>query len=82
MKVCAVRDRAIDSYMQPIFVVAVGQAIRSFSDEVNRSDSPFGSHPEDYDLYLIGEFSEDVGLLIPCTPPKLLCVGKDVKVPV
>lgn len=79
MKVCAVRDRAVDSFGQPIFVRAIGEAMRSFMDELNREGSPMGAHPEDYDLYHIGDFDDQTGLLIACTPVKMLAVGKDVK---
>ena len=58
---CAVKDRALDAFMQPFFVDSIGVAVRSFSDEVNRAESPMNSHPEDYDLYHVGFFDEDTG---------------------
>lgn len=75
--VLAVRDRALNAFMQPLFTPAVGVAIRSFSDEVNRQDSPMFSHPEDYDLYDIGLYDDEAGQLQPATP-RMVCVGKDV----
>lgn len=75
--ICAVRDRAIDAYMQPIFCQAIGQAIRIFIDEVNRKESPMNSHPEDYDLYHIGEYDEDTGHLSAISP-RQIAIGKDV----
>lgn len=78
--VCAVRDRALDAFMQPIFVPAVGLAIRSFSDEVNRPDSPMFSHSDDYDLYLIGSYDDSVGALVP-ESPRQVAIGKDMKRP-
>lgn len=78
-RILAVRDRAIDAFGQPIFVLAIGQGVRSFADEINRADSAFGSHPEDYDLYHIGEYDDATGILIAVTPPKLVAVGKDLK---
>lgn len=80
LKVCAVRDRAVDSFMQPIFVRAVGQATRSFVDEVNKPDSPMFAHPEDYDLYMIGDYDDEKGVLIGCDP-KMIVTGKEVKTP-
>lgn len=77
-KIVAIRDRAVDAFGQPIFVVALGQGIRSFMDEMNNKESSLAAHPEDYDLYHIGEFDEDTGLLIACTPPKMIAVGKDM----
>lgn len=76
--VVAVRDRALDSFGSPIFVVATGQAIRSFSDEVNNPESPFAKHPDDYDLYQLGMFDQDEGTLVPIGTPKLLVIGKDL----
>lgn len=77
LKVFAVRDRAIDAYGQPFFVPAVGLALRSFSDEVNRSGSPMNSHPDDYDLYEVGEWDDSTGTLFPITP-RMVSIGKDV----
>jgi hypothetical protein len=77
--VVAIRDRAMDSFGNPIFVVAIGQAIRSFSDEVNRKapDNALAAHPEDYDMFVLGEF-DDVTGLFSGGPPKQIAIGKDL----
>lgn len=75
--VYAVRDRAIDSFGQPIFCLAQGEALRSFMDEVNRAGSPMQAHPDDYDLYHIGTFDEATGTLVGLDA-KMVCVGKEV----
>lgn len=75
--ITAVRDRAIDAFGIPIFVLAQGEALRSFMDEINRPGSPFNAHPDDYDLYLIGAYDETTGEVIPETP-RMICVGKEV----
>jgi hypothetical protein len=80
--ICAVKDRAADAFGRPLFVPSVGLAIRSFSDEVNRSDSEnqMFNHSDDFDLYEIGSFDDNTGI-IECHPqPKLLSLGKSVKV--
>ena len=61
MKMYAIYDRAIEAFGQPIFVKAQGQAIRSFMDECKNPESQFNKHPEDYELYYIGEFDETKG---------------------
>lgn len=78
MKVVSVRDSAVDAFMNPFVVPAVGAAIRSFSDEVNRYDASnaMNKHPDDYDLYEIGSFDPQTGLLESCTP-RVLIRGKD-----
>jgi len=77
-KVVAIRDKAIEAFGQPIFVSAVGQAVRSFGDEVKRVDQNNGinKHPEDYDLFLLGTYDDQTGELYSQTP-EVVAVGKD-----
>jgi len=79
--VVSVRDRAADTFGRPFFVVAVAQAIRSFSDEVNRADkdNPLFNHPEDFDLYELASFDDDSGLFVALSQPRMVAVGKDLK---
>jgi hypothetical protein len=80
--ICSVKDRAADAFGRPLFVYSVGLAIRSFSDEVNRQDkdNQMYNHPDDFDLFELGTFDESTGI-IECLPqPKLLTLGKSVKV--
>lgn len=80
--VMAVRDRAADSFGQPFFVAALGQGVRMFIDEVNRegADNALFAHPEDFDLYVVGEYDDLKGVLCPAVEgPRMLSVGKDVK---
>lgn len=80
--ICAVKDRAADAFGRPLFVPSVGLAIRSFSDEVNRSDSEnqMFNHSDDFDLYEIGSFDDNTGIIDCHAQPKLLSLGKSVKV--
>lgn len=79
-KVLAVRDRAIDAFGQPFFSVSVGGAIRGFSDEVNRAgeNNQLNKHPEDFDLYLLGEFDDATGKF-ETQDPSQVAIGKDLK---
>jgi hypothetical protein len=65
--------------MNPFYVVARGQAIRAFSDEVNRrpAETDLARHPEDFELYLLGEFDESGGRFTSHEPVSLIR-GKDV----
>nr|QJB18943.1 MAG: nonstructural protein [Microvirus sp.] len=78
---CSVKDRAADAFGRPMFVPSTGVAIRSFSDEVNRSDSEnqLFNHPDDFDLYEFGEFDDNSGIFSLHEQPKLLTLGKQVK---
>lgn len=75
----AVRDRALNAYMQPFFVPSVGVAVRSFADEVNRAESPFHAHPEDFDLYQIGMYDDANGRLEAAAEPRQVAIGKEHK---
>lgn len=67
--VMAVYDSKAEMFNQPIFFKAKGEAIRAFSDEVNRDKSAMNAHPEDYTLFLIGEYDVESGLLTPLMTP-------------
>lgn len=78
-KVLAIRDRAIDSYGQPFYSTSTGGAVRSFSDEINRADAnnQLYKHPEDFDLFLLGEFDDQTGEFDTVRPAQV-AVGKDL----
>lgn len=81
LKIFAVRDRQGESFAAPMFIPMPGQAIRSFTDEVNRSagDNPLFAHPDDFDLYQLGDFDTSTGRFV-CPPdPVPLVLGKNVK---
>jgi len=82
LNICTVKDRAADAYGRPMFVPSTGVAIRSFSDEINRNnaDNQLYNHPDDFDLYELGQFDDNTGLFTLHEQPKLLSLGKQVKI--
>lgn len=74
-----VKDRATNLFGTPMFLMATGQATRSFSDEVNRKEAgnQLNSHPDDFDLYTLGFFDSDAGAF-ETFAPELVVRGKDV----
>ena len=58
--VCAMRDSASDAFGVPMFMASLGQATRSFADEVNRSaeNNMLNKHPEDFELFHIGYYDD------------------------
>lgn len=75
--ICAVRDRAVDAFGQPFFCKHQNEAVRSFTDEVNREGSVFYAHPDDYDLYSIGTY-DDATAAVVSTGVGMLATGKGV----
>lgn len=81
LQVFAVRDRAMNGYLQPFFLQSEGLAIRSFTDEINRADpkNPMFAHADDYDLYHLGTFDDETGTFA-TKQPKQICIGKQVAI--
>jgi hypothetical protein len=80
--IVSVKDRAAGAFGRPFFVPSVGIAIRSFADEVNRQadDNQMNKHPDDFDLYDLGTYDDETGI-ITCHPaPVELAQAKQVKV--
>lgn len=65
MLMCAVYDKGIEAYMQPFFVRHKSEAIRSFADAVGKADTPFCTHPEDFTLFVLGEYDDNTGAIVP-----------------
>lgn len=79
MHIFAIRDRALGAYMQPWVAQTPGLATRMFQDELGNKEGQMFRHPDDYDLYHIGEFNQDTGVLVPKTSAQLLASGKNLK---
>ena len=78
--IVSVKDRAAEVFTRPFFVPHRNVAVRDFTDEINRAaaDNPLNKHPDDFDLYLLGQFDDTVGSFIREGAPTVLVRGKDV----
>lgn len=86
MFVFSVKDLGAQCFSRPQFFDSVGRAQRAFMDEVNRPAAPGGpsndlfSHPDDFELYQLGEFDDSNGQIFPLKDgPKLISQAKLVK---
>ena len=81
-KLVSVFDSASGVYARPFPVVAIGQAMRDFTDEINRDDkdNALFKHPEDYALFVLGDFDDSSGFLLANEVPTMIVRGKDVAV--
>lgn len=77
LKVFGVRDGKAEAFLQPFFSGTAGSAIRAFDDAINGEKSPIAVHPSDYTLYELGEFDDNSGSIVACSPLKLLGCGSD-----
>lgn len=76
--IVAVQDRALAAFNRPFFVPTRGAAIRAFSDEINKTDSPMHAHPDDFDLYELGNWDDETGKFDNSTPPQQIAIGKNL----
>jgi len=65
MKMFTIFDNKADVYSPPFYALTDHAAVRTFSDAVNTTDSPYNKHPEDYALFLIGDFDDRTGCITP-----------------
>lgn len=61
MKIYSIKDQAVEAFAQPFFVKAQGVAVRMFMDETNNEQSQINKHPEDFELWYLGEFDDETG---------------------
>ena len=74
----AIRDVHV-GFNQPMTDINDNTAIRNFSYAINNpGNGVMNFQPKDYDLYRIGEFDTDSGLLIPEPVPVLVVSGLSV----
>lgn len=71
-QVFAVKDNVAGLFQLPFYSPSKGAAERTFKDSLTDPQSPAARHPEDYDLYYVGEFDDEVGVLISSEPEFLL----------
>lgn len=65
--VFAVRDNKV-GFLTPTIDVNKDSAIRNFRHAFMRDDTLFHTHAKDFDLFLIGSFDSDSGIITPVSP--------------
>ena len=79
-KLTATKDRAIDAFQPVVTVRAEGEAIRAFQDALNEpKNGNMYNHPDDYDLYVLGDFDDQTGIIHPEPAPRKIADGKQLK---
>ena len=66
MKIYAIYDKIANAYMQPVFKINDGMAVRDIQSAVNeegKERNPLARNPEDYSLWWIGTYDDQTGEL-------------------
>lgn len=79
--VVCVKDTAVGCFNRPFFCRSTGEAMRIFTDEVNRNDreNPLFAHPKDFELWHIGLFDDATANFTTPTAPHVLAIAVDVR---
>lgn len=78
LKIFTVYDLKACVYLRPVFAVNAGAALRDFGGEVSGNEkSMLFAHPEDFQLFEIGEFNDETGEIKGLVPVKFLASGVD-----
>ncbi len=67
-QIFVIHDAKAQAFMQPWFLLKTGMAERAFADCVNDKDHNFGRHPEDYNLFIIGEYDDATAAITSHSP--------------
>lgn len=71
-------DRATESYAPIMTVNTRNEAIRSFRQAVNDPQTPIHINPTDYEIYQLGTYDDQTGVIIG-DKPQLIARGEDYK---
>lgn len=70
-----VRDTKVGFDPQIIIQANESAAVRGFKFLISNPEAMQGKFPEDYELYQVGEFDTDSGLIVSCAPPQFVVSG-------
>lgn len=81
LKIFSIRDSKSEVFNTPFYKKTHGEAERDFRSVVNDEKSTLNKYPEDFDLYYIGEYDDNKGLITPLDTPQhvvkaVLCLNK------
>lgn len=75
-QVYSVRDSKAAAFALPFFLPRHEVAVRTFNDALADPGHPMSAHPDDYSLYHLGEFDDELGIAQALPEPLLLMTGK------
>lgn len=79
IKMYCVRDVKVVSFRAPMYAHNIGHCLRFWSDLLARSDDVVGHHPDDFELYEVGHFDDEKGVVVGLAQPKYICRLSDLE---
>lgn len=81
MKLFSIYDVKSETYTSPISMNTRNEAIRSFQNEVNRTDipnHPYSSYPSDFVLVELADYNQFTGVISPLETVSHVAYGADL----
>lgn len=76
-KAFAVRDSKLGVFRPPFWTPHTGQALRSLQEAVNDHNTEVAKYPDDFQLFEVGEFDDETGLLYPHESPRQIATAAE-----
>lgn len=73
LQIFSVYDSAVQAYFRPFFFTKQQEAVRAFADLSNDPKTHVHNHPQDFSLFVIGEFDDATGEV---KPVQAICLAK------
>lgn len=74
-----IKDQKAQVYNTPFFQKSPGEAERSLKSLTNDNQSLISKYPEDFDLYLIGEYDDQTGMMTSLDTPQHIVKAINLK---
>lgn len=81
LKVFSIMDTQVSHYSQPFFAPTIGHALRSFAEHCKLPDNLPNRYPQDFALYLLGDFDDESGAFTQADKPTRIANATDHKEP-
>lgn len=78
-KMFAIFDKKACIYFQPSYFLNKSLALRSFTELVNDPKTQIYKYPSDFSIWIVGEWNEKLGTIIPNKNPEFLEEAINVK---
>lgn len=79
LKVFAIRDSKAEIFNLPFFNKTPGEAERNFKSLVNDGKSTVSQYPDDFDLYYLGEYDDQSGVVKSLDTPQHIVKAVQLK---
>lgn len=79
LRIYSIRDAKAEIYNAPFFQKTHGEAERSFKTVANDPKSTVCQHPEDFDLWYLGTYDDQSGIIESLATPQHISKAVDMK---